>query len=128
MSESRSELLAWLNELLQINYTRVEQCGTGAAYCQILDSVYRMFPSQKRLLPPASVLCMMPTCVCACSGCADAARQNECETRVRVYSEFQSDAKCLQGEADRQGASTTSLPLAPLSSALPFPKRKHLLF
>ena len=42
MSESRSELLAWLNELLQINYTKVEQCGTGAAYCQILDSVYRM--------------------------------------------------------------------------------------
>ena len=46
MSESRSELLAWLNELLQINYTKVEQCGTGAAYCQILDSVYRTsFPT-----------------------------------------------------------------------------------
>ena len=43
MGESRSELLAWLNELLQINYTKVEQCGTGAAYCQILDSVYRVF-------------------------------------------------------------------------------------
>ena len=41
MSESRSELLAWLNELLQINYTKVEQCGTGGAYCQILDSIYR---------------------------------------------------------------------------------------
>jgi hypothetical protein len=41
MSESRSELLAWLNELLQINYIKVEQCGTGAAYCQILDSIYR---------------------------------------------------------------------------------------
>jgi len=44
MSESRSELLAWLNELLQINYTKVEQCGTGAAYCQILDSVYLDIP------------------------------------------------------------------------------------
>ena len=41
MGESRSELLAWVNELLQINYTRVEQCGTGAAYCQVLDSIYR---------------------------------------------------------------------------------------
>jgi len=33
MSESRPELLAWLNELLQINYTKIEQCRTGAAYC-----------------------------------------------------------------------------------------------
>lgn len=54
MGESRSELLAWLNELLQINYTKVEQCGTGAAYCQILDSIYRMFPSNK-LFPPWSL-------------------------------------------------------------------------
>ncbi len=45
MGESRSELLAWLNELLQINYTKIEQCGTGAAYCQILDSIYRTFSS-----------------------------------------------------------------------------------
>ncbi|KAI9439435.1 EB1 domain-containing protein [Russula earlei] len=44
MAESRSELLAWLNELLQINYTRIEQCGTGGAYCQILDSVYLDVP------------------------------------------------------------------------------------
>jgi len=44
MGESRTELLAWLNDLLQINYTKVEQCGTGAAYCQILDSVYCDLP------------------------------------------------------------------------------------
>jgi RP/EB family microtubule-associated protein len=41
---SRTELLAWLNELLQINYTKVEQCGTGGAYCQILDSIYGDLP------------------------------------------------------------------------------------
>ncbi|KAI8388338.1 calponin homology domain-containing protein [Radiomyces spectabilis] len=40
MGESRTELLAWLNDLLQLNYTRVEQAGTGAAYCQILDSIF----------------------------------------------------------------------------------------
>ena len=40
MTASRTDLLAWLNELLQINYTKVEQCGSGGAYCQILDSVY----------------------------------------------------------------------------------------
>lgn len=29
MGESRQELLAWLNNLLQLNLTKVEQCGTG---------------------------------------------------------------------------------------------------
>ncbi|KAJ3026108.1 UNVERIFIED_CONTAM: hypothetical protein HDU68_006186 [Siphonaria sp. JEL0065] len=40
MTESRTELLGWLNDLLQLNYTRIEQCGTGAAFCQIADSIY----------------------------------------------------------------------------------------
>ena len=40
MGESRTELLAWLNDLLQVNYTKIEQCGTGGAYCQIMDSIY----------------------------------------------------------------------------------------
>ena len=40
MGESRTELLGWLNDLLQINYTKVEQCGAGGAYCQIIDSIY----------------------------------------------------------------------------------------
>ncbi|KAN0087827.1 Calponin homology domain containing protein [Tylopilus felleus] len=41
---SRTDLLAWVNELLQLNYTKVEQCGTGAAYCQIMDSIYGDLP------------------------------------------------------------------------------------
>ena len=71
MNESRSELLAWLNELLQINYTKVEQCGTGAAYCQILDSIYRV--SIQTALTPC-VLDLLLTCVWVCSGCANDAR------------------------------------------------------
>ncbi|RGB41110.1 calponin homology domain-containing protein [Rhizophagus diaphanus] len=47
MSESRTELLAWLNDLLQISYTKVEQCGTGAAHCQIIDSVFGDVQMQK---------------------------------------------------------------------------------
>lgn len=43
MGESRTELIAWVNEILQVNYTKVEQCGTGGAYCQIMDSVYGEF-------------------------------------------------------------------------------------
>lgn len=35
---SRSELLTWVNGLLQINLTKVEQCASGAVYCQIVDA------------------------------------------------------------------------------------------
>lgn len=47
MGESRTELLQWLNELLAINYTKIEQCGTGAAYCQIFDSIYGDLPMSR---------------------------------------------------------------------------------
>ncbi|KAK4209707.1 microtubule associated protein [Rhypophila decipiens] len=40
MGESRQELLQWLNSLLQLNVTKVEQCGTGAALCQVYDSIF----------------------------------------------------------------------------------------
>ncbi|KAJ1949557.1 microtubule integrity protein mal3 [Linderina macrospora] len=44
MSESRQSLIQWVNELLQTNYTKVEQLGSGAAYCQIIDSIYMDVP------------------------------------------------------------------------------------
>ncbi|KAJ2929818.1 hypothetical protein H1R20_g7263, partial [Candolleomyces eurysporus] len=44
---SRTDLLAWVNELLQINYTKVEQCGSGGAYCQIMDSIYGDVPMNR---------------------------------------------------------------------------------
>lgn len=47
MGESRQELLHWLNSLLQLNVTKVEQCGTGAAFCQIFDSVYLDVPMSR---------------------------------------------------------------------------------
>ncbi|KAL2014319.1 hypothetical protein VTN00DRAFT_1844 [Thermoascus crustaceus] len=47
MSESRQELLAWLNNLLQLNMTKIEQCGTGAALCQVFDSIYMDVPMSR---------------------------------------------------------------------------------
>ncbi|KAI9844316.1 MAG: hypothetical protein M1838_002221 [Thelocarpon superellum] len=47
MGESRQELLAWLNNLLQLNITKVEQCGTGAAICQVFDSIYLDIPMSR---------------------------------------------------------------------------------
>ncbi|KAI0244417.1 microtubule integrity protein mal3 [Massospora cicadina] len=41
---ARVELLLWLNELLQLRYTKVEEAGSGAAYCQIVDSIFGDVP------------------------------------------------------------------------------------
>jgi len=47
VGESRQELLHWLNSLLQLNITKVEQCGTGAALCQVYDSIYMDIPMSR---------------------------------------------------------------------------------
>ncbi len=47
VAESRQELLNWLNATLNLNYTKIEQCGTGAAYCQLFDSIYYDIPMSK---------------------------------------------------------------------------------
>lgn len=47
MGESRQELVAWLNQLLQLNITKVEQCGTGAALCQVFDSIFMDVPMSR---------------------------------------------------------------------------------
>ena len=36
----RGELLQWVNELLELNVTKVEQWATGSIYWQILDAIY----------------------------------------------------------------------------------------
>ncbi|KAH8841615.1 hypothetical protein MCOR27_005354 [Pyricularia oryzae] len=47
MGESRQELVQWLNSLLQLNITKVEQCGTGAALCQVFDSIFLDVPMSR---------------------------------------------------------------------------------
>jgi RP/EB family microtubule-associated protein len=39
--QSRGELLAWINGLLALNLTKLEQLGTGAVYCQLYDIASR---------------------------------------------------------------------------------------
>ena len=36
----KSELLSWINNLLYLNVTKVEQMASGAIYCQIMDVMY----------------------------------------------------------------------------------------
>ena len=36
----RAELLEWVNDLLGINYDKVEDTSNGAAFCQIIDAIH----------------------------------------------------------------------------------------
>lgn len=36
----RLELLAWLNEMVETDYPKVEMCSDGIAFCQILDAIH----------------------------------------------------------------------------------------
>ena len=38
-SLSRLELLAWLNDLTETDYPKIEACSDGIGYCQILDAI-----------------------------------------------------------------------------------------
>lgn len=36
----RGQLIEWVNDLLALNYTKVEDTANGAAYCQIIDAIH----------------------------------------------------------------------------------------
>ncbi|XP_070781646.1 microtubule-associated protein RP/EB family member 3-like [Enoplosus armatus] len=37
---SRHDMLAWVNDSLQLTYTKIEQLGSGFAYCQFMDMLF----------------------------------------------------------------------------------------
>ncbi|KAJ3606169.1 hypothetical protein NHX12_025690 [Muraenolepis orangiensis] len=37
---SRHDMLAWVNDSLQLTYTKIEQLCSGAAYCQFMDILF----------------------------------------------------------------------------------------
>ena len=42
----RLELLAWLNDLVEADYPKVEFCSDGIGFCQVLDALH---PGQVQL-------------------------------------------------------------------------------
>lgn len=37
---SRHDMLSWVNDCLQSNFTKIEELCTGAAYCQFMDMLF----------------------------------------------------------------------------------------
>lgn len=37
---SRHDIIAWVNDIVSLNYTKVEQLCSGAAYCQFMDMLF----------------------------------------------------------------------------------------
>mmetsp|Transcript_66392 Transcript_66392/g.133303 ORF Transcript_66392/g.133303 Transcript_66392/m.133303 type:complete len:81 (-) Transcript_66392:8-250(-) len=37
---SRTELLGWANSAFQLSLTKVEQCSSGAVWCQVIDACH----------------------------------------------------------------------------------------
>lgn len=44
VSESRGDLLAWINDLLCLSVAKIEHMGSGAVLCQLMDSIYGDVP------------------------------------------------------------------------------------
>lgn len=44
---SRQELVNWVNSFLQLNISKVDECGKGFVYCQLLDSIYMDLPMSR---------------------------------------------------------------------------------
>lgn len=36
---SKNEIINWINSVLKVGITKIEQCATGAVYCQLLDAI-----------------------------------------------------------------------------------------
>ncbi|KAB1262193.1 Microtubule-associated protein RP/EB family member 1 [Camelus dromedarius] len=48
---SRHDMLAWINESLQLNLTKIEQLCSGAAYCQFMDMLFPGSIALKKIIP-----------------------------------------------------------------------------
>ncbi|XP_044149512.1 microtubule-associated protein RP/EB family member 2 isoform X1 [Bufo gargarizans] len=46
---SRHDIIAWVNDILCLNYTKVEQLCSGAAYCQFMDMLFPQCISLKKV-------------------------------------------------------------------------------
>ncbi len=109
----RQELLSWLNNLLQLNVTKVEQCGTGydcplnrlwtglygreerklivsrsarAALCQIYDSIFRTY--NRHCHPVGTNL----TLIC-CRGLTNVESQVQCQHGICILTKLQNSSK-----------------------------------
>jgi len=49
---SRHDMLAWVNDCLQSQFSKIEELCTGAAYCQFMDM---LFPGKLSFIEPVFI-------------------------------------------------------------------------
>src|SRR5258705_11494254 len=98
MGESRTDLLAWINELLQTSYVKIEQCGAGGAYCQIIDSIFGNWSSLllKHVLMDLCSMLYYPVCVVTCLLVIGDVPMSRVKMNAKHEYEFLANYKILQ--------------------------------
>lgn len=68
----RGELLQWVNNLLGVDYTKVEQCANGASWCKILNETFQVWgTSSLSRISDRSLGSIVPRCTeTACQLCS----------------------------------------------------------
>ena len=46
---SKTDIIAWINKILDVDMTRIEQLGTGAILCQLVDAFYPNVVAMQRV-------------------------------------------------------------------------------
>lgn len=86
---SRHDMLAWVNDCLMSNLTKIEEMCTGAAYCQFMDM---LFPGLY-LFKIISQIILLILINCRIHHGEKGEIQNQ--SRARVHPEFQASSRIL---------------------------------
>lgn len=101
---SRHDMLAWVNDCLSLNYTKIEDMCTGAAYCQFMDM---LFPSKiediVKKKSPGEMIKVFLLAMTFFRLCQPQEGQVPNQSRARIYSKLQSSSGRIQENERRQG-------------------------
>lgn len=96
----RHEMLAWVNGCLQSQMAKVEELGSGAAYCQLMDM---LFPGEKSEDQGGKCLGLISFNVLICRSNPTQKGQIQFKARAWKHQQFQTAPGCVQKDECRPG-------------------------
>jgi len=61
---SKTELLEWVNGLLELQLSKLEQFASGAVFCQMLDAYFSSAIPMHKVCVTITLWCMVPCSLC----------------------------------------------------------------